>query len=259
MRKFLLTLSLVLAMTTLGKPVQVGNIFYEITGANTVKVMPDRSSSPTSNSYKGDIEIPSTVTIDGKTYTVNEIGTRAFSSCYNLTSLKMPNTIVRIDSSAINSCYKLTTLELSGSVRVIENMGISSLPLTKLTLNEGLDSLGYQAIAMLNSLPDTLNLPASLRAMAPGGVGFCHKLTAYSIPESNKNFKTVDGVIFSKDGKTLWAFPCYKECPDGYTLPSGETALSLTACRILTACTVHLQLYHLRRSSLRLLQQRKAV
>lgn len=161
MRKFLLTLSLVLAMTTLGKPVQVGNIFYEITGANTVKVMPDRSSSPTSNSYKGDIEIPSTVTIDGKTYTVNEIGTRAFSRCYNLTSLKMPNTIVRIDSSAINSCYKLTTLELSGSVRVIENMGISSLPLTKLTLNEGLDSLGYQAIAMLNSLPDTLNLPAS--------------------------------------------------------------------------------------------------
>lgn len=225
MRKVLLSLGLVLAMTTLGAPVKVGDIVYEVTGPTTVKVMPDRESSASTNNYKGNITIPSSVTIDGKTYTVNEIGVRAFSSCYNLTGITMPNTIVRIDSNGINSCSKLTSLVVPPSVRVIESSGISSCGLTKLTLSEGLDSIGYQGVALLNSLKDTLFLPASLRAMAPGAVGFSHKMTAYSIPDANKNFKTVDGVIFSKDGKTLVAFPCYKDCPDGYTLPSGVSRI----------------------------------
>lgn len=223
MRKVLLSLGLVLAMTTLGEPVKVGNVYYEITGSNTVKVMPDHSQGANSNSYAGVVDIPSTVTIDGKSYTVNEIGVRAFNSCYNLTKVNMPNTIERIDSSAFGACYKLTELILPTSLRVIEYSGISSLPITKLTLPEGLDSIGDRGVAILNSLTDTLRLPASLRAMAPGAVGFNHKLTAYEVPEANQYFKTVDGVIFSKDGKTLWQFPCYKECPDGYTCPSGVT------------------------------------
>ena len=211
---------MVLAMTTLGAPVKVGSLYYEITGPSTVKVMPDRSQSPTTNQYAGNVAVPSTVTIDGKTYTVNELGKNAFSSCFKLTGVTLPNTIERIDSGCFNASSSLKNLVLPSSLRVIEANGISSCGLTSITINEGLDSIGYGGIGYLNYLTDTLRLPASLRAMAPGAVGFSHKLTAITVAPGNANFKSEDGIVYSKDGKTLWAVPCYKDFPNGFTLPS---------------------------------------
>ena len=70
--------------------------------------------------YKGDIIVPSVVTIDNVGYKVTAIGARAFAFCDSVSSVVLPNTVVRIGVEAFNRCYGLTTLELPSSVRVIE-------------------------------------------------------------------------------------------------------------------------------------------
>ena len=231
MRKFLLSLGVALAVTALGEPVKVGDLYYEITGASTVKVMPDRSQGPNVGLYEGKISVPSTVTIGGKTYTVTELGKDAFRNCRQLTGVTLPNTIERIDSSCFAACEDLKSLVLPSSLRVIETAGVASNGITSLTINEGLDSVGDQGISLLKI--DTLRLPASLRAFAPGAFSLNHKLTAIIVADGNLRYKSVDGVLYNKTGRTLYAFPCYKECYEGFRLPSSVRRIEAYACSYL--------------------------
>lgn len=62
--------------------------------------------------YNGDITIPSTVTFNGKTYTVSTIGEYAF---YNgrITSITLPGTIATIESHAFEYCENLNSINFS--------------------------------------------------------------------------------------------------------------------------------------------------
>lgn len=224
------------AMAALPDPVQVDGIFYQVTGEKTCRVMPDVTGGPNTNSYKGAYNVPSTVVIDGKTYTVNEIGNGAFARCWDVTGVTLPPTIERIDSQAFASSRGIKTLTLPASLRVIESEAFSFSGLTELTIEEGLDSVGYGALGYLNSFTDTLRLPASLRAMSPAALAFSHKLQAISVSPDNPYWKSDGGVVFSKDGSTLFAFPCYKY-EEQYSIPSSVKYIERHSCSNLDRMT----------------------
>lgn len=236
MRKFILSLSCLLAMTTMGAPVKVGDLWYEVNGTNTVKVVRDPASLNNSNPYKGAYTVPSTVNINGTTYTVNEIGENCFRGS-SVNAITLPNTITRIGSFAFGSTSSLKSLVLPSSLRVLENECFSFSGLNKLTIEEGLDSVGFGGLGYMNQMSDTLRLPASLRALAPGALGYSHKMVAFKVADNNPYWKSVDGVVFSKDGKTLFAFPCYKMVEGGYTCPSGVSYIEKFACAYLDRLT----------------------
>lgn len=71
------------------------------------------------NSYSGKVVIPSTVTHDGKTYTVTAIGKDAFRVCSELTEVVMPATIRRIEHSAFAYCTKLRSVNIGSAVSFI--------------------------------------------------------------------------------------------------------------------------------------------
>lgn len=56
------------------------------------------------NCYSGDVVIPSTVTYDGKEYSVTGIGKNAFSMCSGLTSVTIPNSVTSIGERAFLDC-----------------------------------------------------------------------------------------------------------------------------------------------------------
>ncbi|MBR5002688.1 MAG: leucine-rich repeat protein, partial [Bacteroidaceae bacterium] len=62
-------------------------IYYEVLNESEVKVTYRDTQY---NSYKGDVEIPTTVEIEGNTYTVVEIGDYAFYQCDSLRSVVIP-------------------------------------------------------------------------------------------------------------------------------------------------------------------------
>ena len=49
---------------------------------------------------------------------------------------------------------------------------------------------------------------------------YCKKLTAFRVSANAKNFRVVDGVLFTVDGKTLVAYPCNKAATE-YVVPDG--------------------------------------
>ena len=67
-------------------------------------------------SYSGDVVIPETVVHDGVEYAVTAIGYKAFTNCYNMTSIEIPNSIVSIGAHAFVNCEKLQRVVIPNSV-----------------------------------------------------------------------------------------------------------------------------------------------
>lgn len=90
---------------------EADGIYYNITSLNTVSIA--------GSSYTGDITIPSTVSFESVTYTVSEIGYRAFQNCRGLNSVILPSTITKIGGEAFDGCVGLHSFIIPKSVNVI--------------------------------------------------------------------------------------------------------------------------------------------
>ena len=106
--------------------------------------------------------------------------------------------------------------------------------LQSLSLPEGLASIGSHALAGCANL-ESLYLPASFSSFDGATFELSSVFTSINIAEGNLVYSSVDGVLFSKDKKTLL------KCPQGksgaYTVPAGVTTIGTNAfgnCRKLT-------------------------
>ena len=77
--------------------------------------------SSDSGSYSGNVSIPTTATIAGRTRKVTSIGKDAFSHCYSLTSVTIGNSVTTIGDYAFSGCTGLTSVTIGNSVTSIGN------------------------------------------------------------------------------------------------------------------------------------------
>jgi len=107
-----LLLALLLPGTAAAFDFEVDGIYYVINGnqatvtSGTVK-------------YTGDVTIPATVTNGDSIYSVTAIGDRAFSYCYGLKSVNIPESITTLGTEAFSCCYNLTSVTIPNSVTSI--------------------------------------------------------------------------------------------------------------------------------------------
>ena len=81
----------------------VDGIYYNIKNGNEATVTYRGSSYDAySNEYTGAVNIPSSVTYNGTTYSVTTIGGYAFNGCTGLTSVTIPNSVTTIGGNAFN-------------------------------------------------------------------------------------------------------------------------------------------------------------
>ena len=128
---------------------------------------------------------------------LTQIGSYAFSES-NIQAINIPFSVKKIGDNCFNGCLKLKDVDNHASLTFIS------------------DKLFYNCI--------------SLRKLNLGGsVKYIYDMPFYNCPaliyieESNKYYKTIDGVLYSKDMKELVKYSCSK---DGiYTLP--DTVLSI--------------------------------
>ncbi|MBR4976005.1 MAG: leucine-rich repeat domain-containing protein, partial [Thermoguttaceae bacterium] len=107
--------------------------------------------------------------------------------------------------------------------------------LTEITLPEGLKTVGDEAFANCSQLTE-LTLPASVESVGESAFSNCVNLKNINVSADSENYRSVDGVLFTADGKTLVLYPRGKS-GSKYVVPNGvETigAAAFTGCARLT-------------------------
>ena len=97
---------------------EVDGIYYNFS-ENEATVTYLGLNADNESAYSGDVTIPETVTCDGKTYSVTQIGYAAFNTCTNLTSVSIPNSVTSIGTYAFYECTGLKALTIPESVTSI--------------------------------------------------------------------------------------------------------------------------------------------
>ena len=132
--------------------------------ANTASVIADAN-----NKYSGDIVIPKAVTYGGKEYKVTSISEQAMSHCSGITSVKIPESVVRIGADAFYACTKLTSIDIPNSASV--------------TLPNSLKKIEGYMFTYCKSLKSVV-IPNSVTSIGAYAFSECESLTSVTISES---------------------------------------------------------------------------
>ena len=114
LRALFLSLAVLLSLPVLAVEVEIDGINYEL----VAKVKQAIVIAKSSGEYSGEVVIPESVEHEGAAYSVTSIGTSAFSHCYALTSVTIPNSVTSIGSYAFYNCYGLTSFTIPNSVTI---------------------------------------------------------------------------------------------------------------------------------------------
>src|ERR1035441_3350336 len=128
----------------------------------------------------GAVTIPDT--ING--LPVTSIGDHAFDSCYNMTSVTIPNSITSIGWFAFEYCTHLASVTIPNSVT---NLGVqtfcSCTRLTSVTIGNGVTSIdGW--VFVDDTILTSVTIPNIVTNIDSQAFSACHSLTSVTIPDS---------------------------------------------------------------------------
>lgn len=137
------------------------------------------------------LEIPAE--LEGKK--VSAIGMNAFTGNNVITDLVIPEGVTTLNWYSFNTCENLETVTLPDSLEFI-------------------DSWAFERCSKLK----TINVPANVTQINGGAFAQNSSMTSITCDPANKNYVSVDGVLFTKDMKELVAYP--GGIQGGYTVPA---------------------------------------
>ena len=208
---------------------------------------------------------------------LTEIGARAFWLCSSLTSIDLPERLTTIGDGAFSCCFSLTAVALPKGLTTLGMIAFGGCPSLEMYAvsqqNQAFRSLagalfskdGKRLIAYPpGRRASVYAVPASAETIEDFAFNFCSSLTAINLPEGltdigawsfadcfsleeftvspgNQAYCALDGVLFSKDGKRLIAYPPGRRA-SVYAVPAATETIDSSAfydCSSLTAIHLH--------------------
>lgn len=122
---------------------------------------------------------------------VKVIGSDAFSSCNNLTSLTLPTSVTTLERFSVYACENLKSIKLPSKLDSIGDFAFAyCTSLTEMTVPEGVKVLSADVFYDCSSLK-TLRLPVSLAEIGSYCTVKCDKLTDVYYAGTQKQWKLV--------------------------------------------------------------------
>ncbi len=129
------------------------------------------------------VEVPSSVTSAGVTYTVTAIGERAFEECRSITELTLPETITEIGDYAFSFCVEMRKMHIPASVAKIGYSLFSDCwQLREVNLPEWLTEIPKGTFFGCYNL-GRIHIPESVRVIGEGSFSGCRSLSDLNLPE----------------------------------------------------------------------------
>ncbi len=148
---------------------------------------------------------------------VTSIGQYAFYSCESLKNLTIPSSVKTIGNNAFNRC---TSLESA-------------------IIPKGVKKIGNDAFFACTALTSA-TIPSSVETIGDAVFSYCKSLPEIIVEEGNAQYKDIDGVLFTKDGKQLICYPAGK-VDTSYIIPNSVETIGVMAfyeCKLLTSVTM---------------------
>ncbi len=220
---------------------EVDGIYYHVTDAtNKTVAVTYRGDSYNSysNEYSGSVTIPSSVTYNGTTYSVTEIGESAFEYCPGLTSVTIPNSITSIGRRAFMDCVRLTSITIPESVTKIDGATFSGCTgLTEVTIPNSVTEI--DGSAFFASGLASVTIPESVTKIGKYAFAYCTGLTSIEVALDNPNYSSIDGVLYNKNKTMLITYPGKKQ--GDFIIPNSVTGIdgfAFSGCTGLTSITI---------------------
>ena len=162
-----------------------------------------------------DTEIYIPAKIDGYSVTVIRLG--AFNNCNMLTNITLPEGIISIEEDAFSGCINLTSITIPNSVTNIDEFAFRG------------------CIGLTN-----VKIPKSVTNIGVGAFYMCANLTSITVDSNNANYMSIDGNVYSKDGKTLIQYAAGKTATS-FIVPDSVTCIgegAFLGCTELTSITI---------------------
>lgn len=164
---------------------------------------------------------------------VKTIEDTAFAWC-TMEKLYMGNGVTNLGKMAVGRCDYLTEVQMSSKLKTLGFLTFyGDRKLASITFPNTLKTFEMGWISGCVSLK-SLTIPASCKSVinnmyvCPNINASDYQLSSFKVAKGNKYFKTISGVLFSKNGKTLVTYPPAK-AGTTYTLPSKVNNISKCA------------------------------
>lgn len=189
------------------------------------------------------------------------IGLRAFLGCANLINVKIPNSVKKIDANAFYECQKVintvngikyvdkwvvgaddtvANVTLAEDTRGIADYALSEcINMTSITIPEGVEVIGDFAFRDSDKLMSII-IPASVNYIGELALYYCDNLTTINVNENNKNYCSIDNVLYNKDKTKIILYPRTK-ADTNYTILTTVTVIgenTFGACKNLKSIVI---------------------
>ena len=152
----------------------------------------------------------------------------------------VPEGVEVIGDWAFSGCQMIYSVALPSTLTIIKECAFIGSAITSITIPEGVHTIEVNAFSDCTRLL-TASIPASATTIGNNIFGDCEKLTVITVADGNTAYKSVDGVLFTADEKTLVQYPRGK-ANTVYIIPFGVTHIADYAfcggCKNLTAIEI---------------------
>jgi TPR repeat protein len=225
--------------------VKVNGLYYGI-----VKTKRIASAGSDKGDLSGHIIIPSKIVYDGETYTVNEIRDFAFCNSKEITSIEIPNSVIKIGEKAFSGCAALTTINIPSSVTDIDKGAFSNcVALTSISIPNNVSEIDVETFDGCSNLK-TVSFGSGVQFIRQKAFRGCKGLLSIFIPNTiseigDEAFAECWGltsIIFGGGLKYIGRYS-FKGCSNlsSITIPNNVTELGSYAfedCRGLESITI---------------------
>ena len=172
-------------------------LYFMTDGVGTITGLTDYGKE-----HCGDLVIPSKIGFEK----ITAIGSRAFAGCYFLTSVVIPDSVKNIEQTAFSTCVFLRSVVIGDGVMNIGDSAFFACPFLK-----------------------SIHIGKSVTHIGEGAFYYpSNSLTDITVSPENNSCKTIDGNLYTKDGKTLVQYATAKEVLS-FVVPDGVTTINAYA------------------------------
>lgn len=178
--------------------------------------------------FNGELIMPSSVTYKGTIYTITDIDRYAFLNCEDLTSIIIPDSVTNITSYAFAGCCNLISINVDDNNEKYSSIDGILYNKTKTAL-----------ILWPNAKKGDVVIPDSIISIDEEAFEWCYGLTSFNVTTKNKEYSSIDGILYDKAKTTLIL------CPNAKTgdiiIPNSVINISDSAfayCNKITSITI---------------------